>query len=813
MAKVTIKAFGLQSNTDSTIYATWTWTKSHTKEYKFIWYYATGDGVWFIGNEGTTTSKQTTYSAPSNATKVKFKVKPISTTHKVNKKDTNYWIGSWSTEKQYSFSSNPPGKPNAPEVKIEKYKLTAELNNIDIGNAFGIQFQVVKNDKKVIHTGKAIIKKSHAAYSCTVDAGSEYKVRCRGFKAKAYKKSSVNAILKKMGLTGLKNVALLSNVLQSGSNYYRITEYGDWSEYSSNVATIPSVPKKIITLKALSETSAYIDWENVKTAKNYTVQYTTKKAYFDSNPDEVKSATSEVSNRTITGMESGSEYFFRVRASNDQGDSGWSEIKSIVIGKDPAAPTTWSSSTTLIAGEELILYWIHNSEDGSSQTLAQLEINASGTKKTHTINKNGEYKIDAAGTLTPIKTYSEEDKDKTTMVRVVTTGYTEGTQIEWRVRTAGVTKVYGDWSVQRTVNIYAPPTLELEITDSEGTTIDTITSFPFHVRGFAGPSTQSPIGYHLSVIANESYKTVDQIGNKMIIKEGDAVYSNYFDTTTPLHEELSAGNIDLENNKSYTVYCVVSMNSGLTAEASSEITVYWDEEGYEPDAEFGLNMDDISMQIMPYCKDEYENYIEGVTLSVYRREYDGTFMEIATGLANDGSSFIIDEHPALDYARYRIVATTTATGTVSYYDCPGQIVDEYSTVFQWDEDWSYFETNEDEPEAPPWRGSMLKLPYNISVSDKHDPDVELVEYIGRKHPVSYYGTQVGEKSTWSVDIDKDDIETLYSLRRLAVYMGDVYVREPSGSGYWANVNVSFSQKYDDLVIPVTFEITRVEGGA
>ena len=63
-----------------------------------------------------------------------------------------------------------------------------------------------------------------------------------------------------------------------------------------------------------------------------------------------------------------------------------------------------------------------------------------------------------------------------------------------------------------------------------------------------------------------------------------------------------------------------------------------------------------------------------------------------------------------------------------------------------------------------------------------------------------------------MDIEKDDEETIYALRRLAVYMGDVYVREPSGMGYWANVNVSFSQNHTEVTVPVTLDITRVEGG-
>ena len=115
-------------------------------------------------------------------------------------------------------------------------------------------------------------------------------------------------------------------------------------------------------------------------------------------------------------------------------------------------------------------------------------------------------------------------------------------------------------------------------------------------------------------------------------------------------------------------------------------------------------------------------------------------------------------------------------------------------------------------DQPAWSGSLLRLPYNIDISDNYGADVSLIEYIGRKRPVSYYGTQLGETSTWNVEIDKADKETLYALRRLAIWMGDVYVREPSGSGYWANIVVSFGQKHCEVTIPVTLDITRVEGG-
>ena len=201
-------------------------------------------------------------------------------------------------------------------------------------------------------------------------------------------------------------------------------------------------------------------------------------------------------------------------------------------------------------------------------------------------------------------------------------------------------------------------------------------------------------------------------------------------------------------------------------------------------------------------------------LAVYRREFDGTFTELASGLDGAKSTFITDPHPSLDYARYRIVATSKTTGSVSFYDPPGYPVGGKAVVIQWDEEWRNFDTfgNEDALEQPAWSGSLLELPYNVDVSDNHDPDVAFVEYIGRKHPVSYHGTQTGETATWNVEIEKNDKETLYALRRLAIWMGNVYIREPSGSGYWASVKVSFGQKHLELTIPVTFDVTRVEGG-
>ena len=854
MAKVTNVKIDIQSGTDRTVYATWSFDKEHFANYTVRWYYATGDGIWFVGQTDTITTKsirQATYNGPENATKVSVKIKPVSTKRKVNGKEQSWWTGDWSTRKEYKYSSNPPSKPPTPTVELKGLKLTASVDNLDV-NATHIEFKVYKDDKTLYKTsGKKEIKTKSASYTTEVAAGHQYKVRCRAYKKK---------------------------------------EYGEYSDYSANVDTPPKAPDKILECRALSPTSVYLDWSKVTTAKSYEVQYVTKKSHFDSSTDvqsvQVNDGTT-LSHAEVIGLETGKEYFFRVRAINDAGNSGWTAIKSVKIGSEPSPPTTWSSRNTITVGEPLNLYWVHNAEDGSVQTRAIVQINDGSDIASYDIYacKSTAYSDDTISALKisptrgPIEvvdkcvlvvdfSYSksigkfitlyidetryqvydsptrkwesnsrvtfmyntdhnafdiinieespgEGEPDKTFVFPIDTSEYSEGVKLRWKVKTKGIINDYSEYSIERVVDIYAPPTVELMVSDNVGP-IETLTGYPFYISAEAGPNTQTPIGYHISVVADQSYDTVDPVtGEDVTVRAGDEVYSEYFDTTiNPLVVYMHPGNIDLQSDVIYTVTASVSMNSGLSGQATYTFDTEWEDEEYEIDGSVGVDPDTLTAAISATCTDANGVLPGEVTLSVYRREYDGSFVELETELVNSDSAFAVDPHPALDYARYRIVATSYKTGAVSFYDLPAYPVGEKAAVIQWDETWSTFDTTEEaELEEPPWSGSMLKLPYNIDISDANKADVEFVEYIGRKHPVTYYGTQVGETSNWNMVIEKDDIDTLYALRRLQKWMGDVYVREPSGSGYWANVSVSFSQKHRDPTIPVSLSVTRVEGGA
>lgn len=248
-------------------------------------------------------------------------------------------------------------------------------------------------------------------------------------------------------------------------------------------------------------------------------------------------------------------------------------------------------------------------------------------------------------------------------------------------------------------------------------------------------------------------------------------------------------------------------------------TYYDDEESeyYTVDTNVTTDTDKMVYQSgdVLYCEFDYEFDVnENAVMSVYRKELDGSFTLLMDDIKNPGMFYIIDPHPSLRFSSYRIIAKDSINGKTSFFDTPYEDLGERSLVIQWDEriENTPYEEDINIPERNPWGGSIVKLPYNLDISNSNSIDVENVKYSGRKHYVSYYGTHTGETMSISSEIDKTDFNTLRLLRELSVYPGDVYIREPSGTGYWATVSVTFNQDHLNVIIPVSIDVTRVEGG-
>lgn len=801
-----------QSGSDNTVFATWQWDHDNTKSYTVIWQYATGNGVWFDGaNNENVIGKIDLYSVPTNATRVRVRVKPISKTHKVQGIDTAYWTTTASAPVVMVISdteqANTPASTTVPAVDIDGTKLIARTTTYDSNSTY-IEFQIVQDDITVITSLIAAVKTSLASVSYDVALGHKYKVRARGLKCR----------------DGVSVATFKANITQA--NAY----IGEWSEYSESVDTVPDSPARIISHTVIQPDEVLLTWKKSSNASGYIIEYATNENYFDKS-DQVTRINSDGGETSyyIKGLDPGRVYYTRVCASNDVGESGWTPIYSFILGTVPQPPTTWSDTTIGVIGDELYLYWLHNSKDESSQRDAEVEL---VINKDDPIICKPTYKS-TDGTpsfyiFRSVKVSTETiqddsdddilDSDGETLLHQELQTYPEGVTVRWRVRTKGVVKEWSDWSTARTIVVYAQPVIELYVGNNveRNDRMYELTKYPLLIHGEVRPNSQNAISYNVTIIANESYATTDYSGRLMNVRDQDVVFSKYIPATgNTLDLALTAGDVNLDSGITYTVKVLVAMDSSLTAEAVWTFIARWDVDLLVPDAEITVDKDRLCTYIRPFCNDEYGELIPEVLVSVYRLEYDGRLTELATNLEN-GDVTIVDPHPSLNYARYRVVAMDEATGEIGFRNIPGQYIGETGIVIQWGEEWQPFSTNsgeyEDEFADVIKAGSMVKLPYNVEVSDSNSIDVALNEYIGRAHPVSYYGTQLGVKHDLNAVITRDDVETLYALRRLAVYMGDVYVREPSGVGYWANVQVSFSRRYSDMTIPVTLNVVRVEGG-
>lgn len=723
--------------------------------YEIKWEYTTGNGVYIESGTSNTTNKYNLYNIPSSAIKVRCTVTPVSKTYVVNDKDVPYWLGT-SSSVEYLTDVLPPEQLSTPSVQIDKFTLEARLENINDERCDQVEFEVYKENDKFTSGIQPVIT-ARAVYSCSIDAGFKYRVRCRAV------------------------------------NLYENTKiYGPWSNYSQELSTIPSAVTNV-KAEVQSNNSIRISWTGNMMAENYVVEYTTNKEYFDSS-SEISSVTVENTYAYLTGLEQGKEWYFRIKACNSQGDSAWSEIIYKIIGTKPQPPTTWSLTSSAIVGDKIILYWVHNSEDGSKQTMANIELIINGQASIIEVDTESEEK---------------EEDDRVYSYEVNLSEYQNGAEILWRVRTRGITFEYSDWSIQRTINVYAPPTAQLNVNNNN----PLVTRFPLNVSINAGPNTQTALSYHISILAQSTYTTRDQIGNEITINAGEEIYSKVFNITgNTFTHNITPSEVTFENNQSYDIDVIVSMNSGLIGTAHSSFNVEWDESNYEPGGVVSIDTDLLCAYIKPYCLDNEDHLVQSVVLSVYRREFDGSFTMIAEEVSNSGAITITDPHPSLDYARYRIVSRNKNTSVNNYVDLPGIPINEPSIVIQWNERWTQFDyRGSEEMVDQPWSGSMLKLPYNIDVDESFNVDSSLINYIGRKSPVSYYGTQQGVGMKLTTQFPKDDKERLYTLRRLAIWRGNVYIREPSGNGYNANVKVTISSKHNDLTIPVSIDVIRVEG--
>gem|GEM_PF-3151340 len=221
--------------------------------------------------------------------------------------------------------------------------------------------------------------------------------------------------------------------LNEGEEYYwRVrasNEYGDsnWSQTwsftteTSSGGSVPEMPSLSSPQDGASDqpTTLILDWDSVNGADDYHLQVSTQNDFSTFSFNQGNLSTTE---REISGLDESEEYYWRVQASNETGNSTWSEIWSF---------TTENSGTTgLVAPNQI------SPSDASEDLSVTPEFNWSS------VDGADSYILHVSGT-SPSEMVIEETIDGTT--------FTPNSNLDtarthhWRVR-AVQDGVNGEWS-------------------------------------------------------------------------------------------------------------------------------------------------------------------------------------------------------------------------------------------------------------------------------------------------------------------------------------------------------------------------------
>lgn len=640
----------------------------------------------------------------------------------------------------------------------------------------------------------------------------------------------------------------------------------------TNVRAVPRSAGGVLVVEGDgTKAAAQVSWSNAQSSgETYEVQYTDDgEAFADNAIGYIQSLDFDGSGGSshtvaVTGLDRGRTWYFRVRKKAESGQGDWSATASCMIegeqepAEEIAAPTAIDTLAGYASDEAITLAWVHNSAQESTQSGYQVEV---------TVTKPG-------GLPTSRVVEAMEPTDGSTYTLDVGDWglAADGTRVEWRVRTCGAQfRVYGPWSRTQSFQVFARPAASVSVPSEVHAFPIEVEASAVSSGGGSLSDENAAISYTVEIVAGEGFEYEDRDGTMRHVAEGEVVFTRTIDSRDegfdPSGWVCAVGAMDARiiGGIAYNARATVLTAQGMRAEAEVGFTAYWDDTMPDPFCTAERDLEGYTVLLAPFCgsysyeegpdvpsgdvppaeemtaderdamdewvvtpapQDYASEYIDGpaepivmnrevydlrenTVLSVYRVTPSGP-VEIATNMPNDGSAACLDPHPDFGSTTYRAVATDTETGLQSAYEFEVEMpIDRI--VVQWDEQWveggveSFFAA---------YMGNRIELNHNMETSETYAQDAALREYAGRSHPVSYYGTQQGQTaSIGGVLVKGYEEETLRKVRELAAWRGDAYVREPLGTGYWANVRPSVSSTFGSAAISVTLDVARVEGGA
>ena len=547
-------------------------------------------------NDASIGTRADLWTPPEDAVAIRVRVKPIAKTYKSSKSKSSPWFTAEYTYKEELDYDTYPSTPSISSFTINNLTFNAiasfNVGDFESDEGGAIRYQILKDNKSFV-----------------MFEDKNYKT----FNFDTVPESGVHTFSDTLSEIGSYQIrAAVANYVEPG-NAAEGYKWSDYSSWSSSVDTRPQAPV-LKSVEAIGVSQVQIKWSSVPNITQYKIEYVYDNTRnFDS--DQLQSTT--VDNMTsyiLSGIESGHIIWFRMRSVNSSDESSPSNVIDITLALKPSAPSTWSSTTKasltsdISTTDPVYLYWVHNSTDGSVQQYAKIRFNILDT--TYYLTKENTEKdeygesVDRTSTLSlwDLVVYKDESNtiEAGTIYSIFKASGAES--IKWKVSTKGSHNSYSDWSIERTIEAYEKPNLELRVTDNEGNPLvgDILKSFPLHITGTVTPASQTPISFYMSIIAGSSYSTNDQYGDNMDVTEGTEIFSKYLDTDT-LDYILTPSDVDFVSGVRYILKVVVFTSAGLNAEASYEFSPKWVETSEIPDAIIDVNDIYRFADITPYC--------------------------------------------------------------------------------------------------------------------------------------------------------------------------------------------------------------------
>lgn len=575
----------------------------------------------------------------------------------------------------------------------------------------------------------------------------------------------------------------------------------DGQTFKSSVTWQDSADVQVPNITATKtdvEGSVLVTWDTSKDvwkkAESATISWSEKPDAWDSTdqPETYDVPSTHSCEWRVSGLTSGSTYYFRVRLNAGEGENltagPWSEAVSVAMTSAPSVPSLILSSNFVHTGDSFTASWVYATTDGTSQAYAEI--------REATLTSGGITHGSILATATDAQSVE---------IDTAALGWANGETHSIAVRVVSSAGVQSDgWSVPVAVTIADPPEAVISseslkavsetITDEETSTSVTSTE---NVLG-AIPMTVTVTGAGndgttaLSIVRDGAYHMMRPDETTADGYDGETVYTSSHIGEGSFRVDGDSLTGRLDDGARYKIIAAVTDALGQTAESELGFVVRWDHQAIIPSG--SADVKGTAVYITPTAPEEAE---ESDTCDIYRLSADAP--ELIYRGAAFGSTYV-DPYPAFgENGGHRLVFVTADGDYITSENEPAWT----------DLDAEGGDYLEDKAVVIDFDGQSVRLPFNLSIDHTWKKDFTRTQYLGGAIQGDWNPGVQRDASISAVIIPTDN-ETAEQLRALAVYTGVCHVRTPEGSSFPADVEVKEKRAYDAPIPSFDIDIQAVD---